>query len=751
MIEYFELGEARPGLAEGSLYPHTQALLKALRVCPHTDVREVRFDPSGQGKSEYIVITAGDGAVDAGNPAGIRRRERLAIGINPDFRVPILIYTLRKDFPPLSHQHPRSPDSPRRLCLYDNSWSAIEQSWTPQRFIARMFWWLCESAQLKLHREDQPLEQLFYMSEYQLMLPADYAEYSKPGGKTLTVMRCDQYARILKAVPSHPDDTSKGMRTISVFVDPVDSNLLVAIPETLGDLQDQLASWGSGLSEQLYDTVYEAIGEAITVDHSKGAGKGEGIIILVWIPRTRDGEPERFDVVGYMLTHSLFELANALDMLGMPEGTRYPRIILLGGEKSTKWRSFPLIPVEIRSGLTPKNARDMSGIPEKGAQIRGILAGVGALGSVLADVWVRQGWGQWTLVDPDRLLPHNLSRHTGFDTVVGLHKVDAVREIAAAAFPTWEPPKAIAGSILEERDEIAVALSAAEILVDVTTTFEVPRMLAKKPDVPRTVSLFLTPSGLSSVMILEDLERDQRVDGLEGQYYRAILQNDWGCNHLAQHLGDRWVGGGCRDISLRMPNEYIHTHAGILARQLRHSVAEPHARICIWESSDQTGAISAHEVVPAQMHSTESGGWTVIYDAGLIEKLRQVRIEALPNETGGAILGVTDLKTKTIVVVDVLPTPPDSEASPSHFIRGQEGQAEALENVHQRTARVVDYVGEWHSHPDACPARPSSDDERLLDTIGRKMSTEGLPALMIIAGQREIGIFIRYGKHGEVT
>ncbi|WLH51304.1 Mov34/MPN/PAD-1 family protein [Pseudomonas tolaasii] len=743
MIEYFELGEARPGLAEDSLYPHTQALLKALRACPNTDVREIRLEPEGQGKSEYIVITAGDGTVDAGNPAGIRRRERLAIGINPDYRVPVLIHTLRKDFPQLSHQHPRIQDRPRQLCLYDNSWSAIEQGWTPQRFIARMFWWLRESAQLKLHRDDQPLEHLFYMSEFQLILPADYVEYSKPGGRTLTVMRCDREARVLKAVPSQPGDTSKGMRTISVFVDPVDANLLVAIPETLGDLQDQLASWGSGLYKQLYDTVYDAIGESITVDQRNAAGKGEGIIILVWIPRTRDGKPDRFDVVGYMLTHSLFDLASALDMLGMPESGRYPRIVLLGGEPSTKWRSFPLMPVEIRSGLTPKHARDMSGIPDGGAEVRGILAGVGALGSVLADLWIRQGWGQWTLVDPDLLLPHNLSRHTGFDTVVGLHKVDAVREIAAAAFPTWEPPKAIAGSVLNEGDETASALSAAEILIDVTTTLEVPRMLAKKSNVPRTASLFLTPSGLSSVMILEDLERRQRVDSLEGQYYRAILQNEWGREHLAQHLGDRWVGGGCRDISLRMPNECIHTHAGILARQLRQSVAQPQARICVWESDDETGSISAHEVELALVHSTELTEWTVKYDAAFVDKLRQTRIEALPNETGGSILGVTDLKTKTIVVVDVLPTPPDSEASPNHFVRGQEGQAEALENVRKRTANVVDYVGEWHSHPDGCPARPSNYDETLLDTLQRQMSAEGLPALMIIAGQTELGVFVR--------
>lgn len=51
---------------------------------------------------------------------------------------------------------------------------------------------------------------------------------------------------------------------------------------------------------------------------------------------------------------------------------------------------------------------------EEGADSRGVQAGVGALGSVLADLGMRQGWRQWTLLDLDRLLAHNLSRQNWF-------------------------------------------------------------------------------------------------------------------------------------------------------------------------------------------------------------------------------------------------------------------------------------------------------------------------------------------------
>lgn len=742
MIEYFAPGEVLEASREGELYPETAALLRACRASPYVEVRELRCEASGMSRTEYIVIDAGDGSVDAGNPGGIRRQERLAIGINPQYRVPILVHALRKDFPPLSHQHPRAPGHPRTLCLFDHDWSAVQISWTPERYIARMFWWLRESAQLKLHRDDQPLEQLFYMSPFQLILPSNFADYSAAGGKSLAIGRVGgSQSTILRAVPSTQESQSKSLRVVSIAVPPVDSTTVVELPETLGDLQEQLEKWGSDLSGPLYESVFEAIPEGV----SPSRGNGEGILILLWVPRTRQGKPERIDVLGFMMTSSLYELAEAFDMLGFSEANGLRRrIALVGGQRGTAWRSLAPMPVEVRSALTASLARDLSAVAAESAQFDGVLAGVGALGSALADLWIRQGWGHWTFVDPDQLMPHNLSRHVASDCDIGRDKSDVMREIATWIYPNEPPPAAIAKSILSQDEDVLAALSQAQLVVDVTTTFQAPRGLARRGTAPRTASLFMTPSGLSSVMILEDEARLQRLDGLEGQYYRAILESDWGREHLANHLGDRWVGGGCRDISVRISNECIHIHAGILSRQLRQSVAKAGARLCVWTYDEQTGAIISHEVSLSNVHTTNSNGWTIKYDSVLVEKLRQARLAALPNEVGGSLVGVTDLKARAIVIVDVLPTPPDSQCSPSHFIRGEDGQQEALEEVHRRTARVVDYLGEWHSHPDGVPVHPSLDDKNLLNTIHRKMGVEGLPALMVIIARSEISFIVRY-------
>ncbi len=741
MIEYHDLGVRLEQSGRDDLYPNTASILDACQAHPYMDVIELRVLALYKKRSEFIIVNAGDGTVAPKNPAGIRRKERLAIEINPYNRIPVLVHTLRKDFPVLSHQHASLKDEPRTLCLYDAAWSTVERNWTPQRFIERIFWWLRESSKLSLHRDDQPLEQLFYLSPYQLILPANYAQYFNSDKHKLTLQYLNEgLPAIIRAVPEIKDSGVKAIRLLPISVPPVDAHTVSSFPQTLGKLHEQLKAWGSDLLQPLEDSVYGSLLGPIKKENDQG----ERILILLLVPRINGKCLQRTDVLGYYVNASRYELACALDLLGIKDekGFQY-RMTLLGGSRGSEWKSIPLSQTEIRFGMNASKARDMSAIDPVTASFKGILAGVGALGSSLADIWIRQGWGMWTLVDPDQLLPHNLCRHIGFDTFLGLPKTDVVRALAQSIYPHEPAPVAINKSILDEDDRISSALKDASIIIDVSTTFEVPRTLAFKDDIPRTASLFLTPSGTSSVMLMEDEERLQRIDALEGQYYRAIMNTEWGIHHLQHHYGDRWVGGGCRDISVRMSNECIHIHSGILSRQLRQTVLKKEARICIWSYDEVSGAVNANEIQLFPVISTKKDQWTVKIDQGLVNKLREIRMQALPNETGGAILGITDFKNRSIILVDVIPAPSDSVASPTYFVRGQDGQEQALEKARNLTAHVVDYIGEWHSHPHGYSARASCDDEKLIETLHARMSAEGLPVTMVIVSENDINIVVK--------
>lgn len=248
MTEYYELGNAVIDPDDSDIYPETQDLIKACKNSPHVTFRELRQNEQGGFHTDHVIIEAGNGEVAKRNPGNICRIERLAISVNPALRIPISVRTLRKDFPALSHQHGWTPGTPRTLCLYDVAWTTVERTWTAERFLNRIFWWLRESAELKLHRDDQPLEQLFYSSPYQLILPANHSQFSQHGGGQLTLQTVDDldgYTITLKAVPAKASHSVLPFRLLTLSVAPVEASIVVMYPDTLGGLHDLLAQWGA--------------------------------------------------------------------------------------------------------------------------------------------------------------------------------------------------------------------------------------------------------------------------------------------------------------------------------------------------------------------------------------------------------------------------------------------------------------------------------------------------------------------------
>jgi len=301
---------------------------------------------------------------------------------------------------------------------------------------------------------------------------------------------------------------------------------------------------------------------------------------------------------------------------------------------------------------------------------------------------------------------------------------------------------AIDASVVDEDVNVSAALSNASLVVDATTTLHVPRELGERDGTPRTASVFLTPSGRGSVLLLEDRDRGVRISSIEAQYYRAILESPWGELHLDGHSKGEWVGNGCRDISLRLSVEMIRLHASLLSRQVRLSQAKSGARACVWDVNDETGGVAAHEIAISESKEARSDGWTVRWDQGFIEQIRSLRSQALPNETGGILLGYTDQQLKTITIVKGMPAPPDSVSTPTSFIRGYEGQEEVLLDTRRRTAGIVDYIGDWHSHPPKHSSRPSSDDMNLLASLALTMANDGLPVVMFIMGETDCTVTI---------
>jgi integrative and conjugative element protein (TIGR02256 family) len=740
--EYIDFGEPIPELTEDVLtLPISRDTFRACVSHKFFKLVELRcIVQEGQRTAEVLIVDCTNDEVPTRNEIGILYQERLGLIFYCDDRKMPDVRSLRQNFPATLHQNFVSKGEPASLCLYFEMWEVVQRSWTPQSYMNRILWWLAETAKGTLHREDQPVESFYFYSSSEIVLPPDFNEKIQQRDLIFTIIGVIEKRVFLgKFLPtSEAKNTLVGFTCLVLNLQPLIHGAIEYFPYDLGTLDKQIAARGETLFSLLCDEIDRCVDE-------KGFSKTDNsktlIILQIPIKRNEDNAVERNDYKAFCLDANLGQLGAACGILTDVMDDNYYKIHSFNqalNPSTDAWHSINIEPIEVAFSLTNATARQASGITANTAEFAGVLAGVGALGSSLAEIWYREAWGTWTFIDPDYIKPHNLARHTSKHFQIGHSKANTVKYIVEKTyFDGYREAAAIVDRVTNwSNTELKTAVENADLVIDATTTLAAPRDLAIA-DIKRAASVFLTPSGYGSVLLLEDADRNVRLDGLEAQYYGAILNNDWGDGHLSGHQGHLWVGAGCRDVSAVIPIELVQLHAATLARQVRLRSENPEAMVSIWHVDAQSGAMSAHTVAVAENLSITVDRWKIIWNTDLQNKVRQIRSIHLPNETGGVLLGYIDRKLQSIFVVDILSAPSDSRGDSSGFTRGVEGLKEQIETAQTRTANVVSYIGEWHSHPPGISTNPSEQDIKLLTTLAETLKPDGLPGLMLIVGGSE--------------
>ena len=750
--EYIDYGESLEKSETSNLPAPLRDVAEACSEHSAYDVVEFRrISPD----SHALIVDVGDGTFDAKNRVGIRRFERLALVYSPNLGFPWEVRALRSDFPVTMHQNHVEPNSPRSLCLYVEPWSSVERVWNPQSFLGRVLWWLRESACENLHQEGQPLEQLFFEPAHRFVLPEDYFErLGEPGYRIVfdqPPLICRNrvvYKARVSDEKSHPLHWDSQWIPLTVIPPPITHGRVEEHPKSVADLIQKLEARGASIGGLLREAIKGLVPEGQSFEWP--VSKANRILLVLGISLKREGDAERTDVYGFALEQHLGLLGEDLGaLIRSPGENKWYRDdgILQKREPQDPDRleSYFLEPVGIKLMPSKQQVRDYSGISGSACDLSGVISGLGSLGSAVASIWAREGWGEWEYVDHDAVEPHNLSRHISFGPSVGMPKSELMSAQAAAMF-SFEVshgslPKAHVRGLTEDFQWLENLLEHKDIIVDASTTLEVPRDLSGMDRSARVATIFITPSGRSSVLLMEDQSGHTRSLSLEAQYYRAILTNDsWGTNHLEGNAGSLWVGAGCRDITMALSNELIWLHGSILARQLRLLSDKEEAQIKIWDCDGLSGAVSAHDIQACKPIHAEVGGWTVWWDVSIEDGMSRLRNDELPNETGGILLGFVDQKIKTISVVLARPAPEDSTATPKEFLRGTAGVEGDIDECRRRTGGIVSYLGEWHSHPRGCKSDPSTHDRKQLDYLEDVMARDGSPAISMIVSDSTISV-----------
>jgi len=702
-------------------------------VDPYVSFVEARRASDGPFAGGEVVVCDVGVEVPQRRVHDIRRRERVAVLVLPgDAHSPVPL-ALRTDFPTVPHTHVRIDGQPVPLCLSDQPASEVLLHWTPTGFWGQLRTWLARTARGEVHGADQPLEPLLLTPAAALIVPHDLAPSHGDTPEYLLVHARDGGDGRLVYVAERPDAltvSGQPIRCAAVVIggNPQPHGVIRQAPRTLGDLHKFLRAAGVDVRAQL-DHILTTWG----LDRQKLALP---LMIIVILPKTRhaDGAVEEEELHAFLAASTIGAVGEALGLWQVKDGYAGR---LLDGDTGQIGHDVPLAVLNPVRTLSREQAARFNGHPDA-ASPRIVAVGLGALGSHVFMNLVRAGYGDWTLVDHDHLLPHNLARHALDGRSIGSAKAVALaasanRTIAGA--PIAAPIVADVLAPGDQADAVRAALAAAEVVVDMSAALAVARHLARDvSSAMRRLSLFLNPGGTDFVLLAEDRARHVPLDWAEMLYYRHLLREPMLAHHHADPSGRVRYGGSCRDVSGTISQDHVALLAAIGGQGLRKALDTGEATIAVWRSHDD-GSVGVTRACPTPLVQHAHGEWTVCTDAWLLDRVMRARAEKLPNETGGVFIGSYDMVRRIVYVIDIVESPPDSTEWPTSYIRGCQGLAERLGEVEARTGGLLRYAGEWHTHPSGYGPEPSQHDREAFGWLGAWIEMDDRPAIMLIAGE----------------
>ena len=679
----------------------------------------------------------------------IKRVERIVVAFPSDDQCPPEIYSPRPDFPYAPHTNLQNKGEWRSLCLYDQPWYEVNFTWNPARFLDRISWWLTETAHGSLHQPDQLLEPLLFGSYSDLVIPVEFVksapQFTHRWAQPARVTRQDgTYTLIFSQLSGEPIPGAPNQYAVVVVTtNPMTHGLVRHRPRTLGELDKLLAEGGVKARHHLRN-IMGTWNRRFRPEQLEPVLSAKLIVLVRLRKRRRDrGAVETVEC-------RAFETQDNIEAVGTSLGVSWQNGVTGNSDSlSTQAQRLPepkLALLNVRETFSQEIARRSNGLSEACCDQSLTAIGAGALGSPVLTNLTRSGYGRLTIIDDDVLHPHNLARHALGAEYVGWYKAEALASSLGSLMsdPSWAKP--IVANILfpgHKSEELEAAYQDTDLILDLAASIPVSRHLVHGVNSEsRRASLFLNPSGKALTLLSEDAGRNIPLDSLEMQFYRAIAR-DSNLESLLDHPDRNRTGQTCRDVSAEISQEDIAVHGGTGSRAIRQLAEHDGARIRTWLLDEEDNYQLVMDIEPAWPIQRNQGDWTVLLDSELVETLARLREMRLPNETGGILVGSCDRSRKILYVVDVLPSPPDSEELRTSYIRGTKGLKEQVRRIQRVTDGGLDYVGEWHSHPNGHGAEPSEQDRKLLDWIRAGMEEESETGVMCIIGEgKQLGVYL---------
>ena len=647
----------------------------------------------------------------------IREKEPIAIRCSKTDESMPLVLALRPDFPlGLPHTNAVPFDHPVSLCVSDVPYQDLRTSFNAFEFIELIRRWFAKNAIGELHEKDRPLEVFFESSEF------SYFPIFPDNTKHFRFVRYEK-STPLSSVIEETDEQHANYCMINVVSGVNVSGYVRRLPKKLGDLKELTDYYGNCF----IDSVMTMISHRSMLKITKP------LIICVIVPLTRElgGSIENLNLFAVRIDKATCDITHTVRVLEMPHSNSFLenldiKMSFLISEANVSW------------------LRSCNGLNYSLAEIS--LLGTGALGSQLLDHIVRKGIvNRINIVDNDALAPHNIARHTldcsdlmKFKVNSLKEKYKGIRDLKIVAF---------AENFLNcERNSLDRIMSSSSLVIDASTSVGVERHLALDMNHyhVRRGTTFLNPEGSDVVLMLEDNNRQHRLDLLEMDYYRNIILQPCLSEHLKVSPSIRTNHFSCRSESVVMDYDSVIALSSIVSSQLVKRVQSNKASLCLWQLESGSGTVNTVNMSITDWSEYHSGDCTIYLSNTILEEMTTLRNSKLqqpkPAETGGTYLGTYDRDRNIMYIVYMIPAPDDSVETGTSYIRGVKGLSVEVDRISLLTYWQVKYLGEWHSHPQGCSNALSSTDKKLFSTMSNDLARCDNPFVIGILGDTGLNV-----------
>lgn len=670
---------------------------------------------------------------------GIEEQEDVAIVCYSEDEYFPEVYALRGNFQlGLPHTNLRIEKYPVSLCVSEEDFQETKHKFNSFEFIESIRRWMSLTSLGKLHADDQPLEPFFR--------PKGYVVFSENDKVDFANFHLEKYSTNSTLLRIQSKENYEDLYFCEfVSCDEQVSGFIHSQPKILADLIEIISINGVDISTFLTKKFNENNQNLLA--SKKRLEKKLAILCSIPVKRNiSDENSEKTDYLFFITRKSVKEIAIENGVWG--ESLDKKNLVQIVGQLFHK-EYFDQVELDLYSLIDDFNRKTTT--TYNNVQLhdsRFTWIGAGALGSQVLALYARMGYGFWTIIDYDTLMPHNLARHFLNREDVGFTKVAKLSEkLNMLVGDEFCNPINANFIKAHKSEEIITKLKGSKAIIDVSTSIAVERVLARDLSnviFTRRISAFLNPSGQDLIVLAEDVKRKYCLDFLEMEYYRFLFRNEKLNDHLNFDEGSkiRYNRNSCREISSRINQIDVALLASICAKAIINIVEHHNASISIWRIDPNDYTVELFSTQPTKWAKFSVNGWKIYFNASLLDEIQTLRQKKLPNETGGVLLGSIDTQREIIYIYDTIPAPEDSKETASSFERGKEGVLGEYEKYQKITDRQIQYLGEWHSHPKKCSTEPSSYDMNVFVYLHKRLSRQGYPTVMGIIGDSNCSITV---------